>query len=351
MAPENLFVAATHTHAAPDSLGIFAPSGKVGWDEKYLSDVVDAAADAVMAALARIEPAQLVTVSAQVGDGVVRDIDPPDIIDPYVGIVSFRRPDATTIATMFSIASHPETLWKDNTELSADYPFYLRQAVEQELGGVAVYFSGDLGLMQSPEEIGEAGHERAELVAEAYAGALLGALADAPASDPADLAPSFGFVRVTLPLENPELFIGLAEGIIDGYKEYYYQTEEPPCDFFGCLDIPTAVLRLGKEVTFVALPGEFTPELVVGGMVRPDGYAGPYPDAEPEPVLGDYLVTRERFTMGLCGAEIGYVYPKMTFDPDNHFSQIHGPGPNVAGYFMAAMVDLLNGVNGGGGQR
>jgi hypothetical protein len=343
--PEHLFVAATHSHATPDSLGIFAPDGQLGWDDAYLNEVTGTAAGAILEALARFEPAELVTLSAEVGAGIVRDIDPPEIIDPHVGLLQLRRADATAIATLVSIASHPESLWSDNTELSADFPYYLRKGLEEEMGGVAIYFSSDLGLMQSPEELGEAGVERAQLVADAYLDIVLAALDGAKASAAADLLPVFSSVKVTLPLENPELFVGIAGGIIDGYKDYHYYTAKPPCDFFGCIDVPTAALRLGKEVTFIALPGEFTPELIVGGIVKPEGYAGRYPDAEPEPVLADHLVTRERFVMGLCGAEIGYVFPKMTFDPENHFSQIHGPGPSVAGHFMAAMAELLDGVN------
>ncbi|MBM4371520.1 MAG: hypothetical protein FJ098_07695 [Deltaproteobacteria bacterium] len=338
---ERIVVAATHSHAVPDSIGIF---GEEGVDPDYLAWVQDRAAEAAIQALLAAEEAELVITSADAPE-LVRDIDPPDITDPYVGIVQARRPGGQAIVTLISVANHPECTWTDNTLISADFPFYLLDAVEAAQGGIGLYVSADLGLMQSPEKLGEEGFERTELVGTAYAEHVLAALAEAEPSDPGDLAPAFGYVAVQAALENPELYIGLAEGIVDGYKGSIYLTGEPPCDFFGCLDLPLAAWRLGDELTLVTLPGEFTPELIIGGITSPPGYGGLYPDAPPEPVLADHLSTRERFVIGLAGMEAGYVYPKMTHEPEEHFSQSHAPGPNMAMALMTGLTELVDDLN------
>jgi len=341
LARERLVIAATHSHAVPDSIGIF---GEKGVDKAYLSWLEERVAESIVQALLAAEPAELVVTHADVPD-LVRDIDPPDIIDPYVGIVQARRSGGTAIATLVSVANHPETTWKDNTEVSADFPAVLLADVEATAGGIGIYFSADLGLMQSPVELGEEGFERADLVGKGYAEAVLDALVAATPVPPEKLTPTFGFSQIPAALENPELYIGLADGVVDGYQGYIYLTGEPPCDFFGCLDLPVVVWRLGDVLTLVTLPGEFTPELILGGIVSPPGYQGMYPDAPPEPVLMDHLATKDRFIIGLAGMECGYVYPKMTHDPKEHFSQGHAPGPNMAMALTTGIAALLDEVN------
>src|SRR5262249_53889183 len=49
------------------------------------------------------------------------------------------------IATFVSWNNHPDTMSSANRLISSDYPHYLRQFVEHELGGTAVYFVGTLG--------------------------------------------------------------------------------------------------------------------------------------------------------------------------------------------------------------
>lgn len=341
----HIVVASTHTHAAPDNVGVFGPSGEPGWDEEYLQFVVMSATAAILEAVDNLQPSELLVTAAEAGAGYVRDSDPPEIIDPYVGIVSLNALSGEGIATMVTIANHPEGFWGENTLISSDFPHYLREKLEQNLGGTALYFSGPIGLMQTPDEMGEQGEERARLLGEAYADLILEAITQADPIPAEGLTPRFVFAEFMAPLDNFELFVGLSMEIADGYVDYLYETDEFPCDFFGCLDVPCAVLKLGDAVTIVTFPGEFTPELVVGGIVTPDFYEGPFADAAAEPALVDHLATEHRFVIGLAGAEIGYVYPKMTFDPPNHFSQIHGPGPKVASYFMNGLADLLDQLN------
>ena len=338
---ERLVVASTHSHAVPDSIGIF---GEEGVDKDYLAWIEVQAAEAAVQALLAAEEAELVVTHGDAPE-LVRDIDPPEIKDPLVSILQARRPGGEVIATLVSIANHPECTWSHNTLVSADFPYYLLSAVEADQGGMGVYFSGALGLMQSPETLGEEGFERAGIIGAGYAEHVLAALDVAAPAAPEDLTPSFGYVEVQAALENPELYIGLAEGIVDGYKGYIYLTGEPPCDFFGCLDLPLAAWKLGDLVTLVTLPGELTPELIVGGITTPPGYGGLYPDAPLEPVLADHLATSERFIIGLAGMEAGYIYPKMTHEPAEHFSQSHAPGPNMAMAVMTALTAMVDGLD------
>ncbi|MBP7126652.1 cellulase family glycosylhydrolase [Myxococcota bacterium] len=349
-APERIFIASIHTHQAPDTVGVFAPDTQAGWDEAYLQQVVAGAAASIRQALDDLRPAHLRVARAD-GEGLARDIVPPVVLDPYVGILqAVEASTGTPVATLATIANHPEAAWADNTLISADYPHFLRTAVEQALGGTAIFFSADLGLMQTPVEVGEAGFDRARRIGEAYAERIVAAVRAAPLLDDQEVVPTFRFAKVPVPLQNFGLAMAVKSGIADGYDDYLYETfDDGPCSSasgsFGCVDLPLPVLRLGDRTTILCVPAEITPELVVGGIVAPDTYPSWHPDAPPEPVVADYLRTGDRFLIGLCGGDVGYLFPKVTTNLDANFDQQNGPGPDAAGAYLAGLARVLDEVN------
>lgn len=343
--PERIVIASTHTHQGPDTMGLFGEGSEPGWDEAFLSMVVERTVADISKALSQRSPARLYLASTTDTGDLVRDIDVPEIKDPYVGVMQFRAPSGEVLCTLVSIANHPEACWGENTLISSDYPHFLRENLESEFGGMAIYFSADLGLMQTPTEWGEPGFERAEYIGQSYAQRVIVALADEMPISDVDLLPEDAFLRIQIPLENPELYIGVVGEIAEGYFSYLYQTDQAPCDFFGCIDLPVFLLRLGQVLTLVTLPGEVTPELIVGGIVSPEGYEGEYPDAPLEPHLEQGIQTETRFIIGLAGAATGYFYPKRTFDPEAHYSQHHGAGPNAGMALMTGVMEGLAQVN------
>jgi hypothetical protein len=345
--PDTLVIASTHTHQGPDTMGVFGPNSGPGWDEAYLSLVVDKATESVLLAVQDLRPASLWLASTSDTEDLVRDLDPPVILDPYVGLIQARTPEGEVIATLLSIANHPEACWGDNTLISSDYVHYLRESLEAEVGGMALFFAGALGLMQSPTTMGEAGFERAEIVGNTYAQRILKALEDAQEVERSGLLSRHARLRIPVVLQNPELYIGVAAEIAEGYSEYLYRTEAPPCDFFGCLDLPVFLWRLGDLLTVMTFPGELTPELIVGGIVLPPDYQGPYPDAPSEPVALDHVQTPFRFVVGLADSATGYYFPKKTFDLDATWSQRHGAGPDAAMTLMTAVAAGLSDLNEG----
>lgn len=348
-ASERMFIASIHTHQAPDTIGVFAPNGKPGWDEAYLQHVVAGAVDSILAAYDDLRPARL-RVAAADGEGLARDIVEPIVLDPYVGILQAVAADGDApIATMVAVANHPEAAWSKNTLVSADFPHYLRAKVEDAIGGMAIYFSADLGLMQTPVADVEEGFARAQAVGETYADRVLAALDDAPLLDDADVSPTFRFARVPVTLQNVGLAAAVMADFADGYKDYLYMLDDGgPCstDYgLGCVDIPLPVLRLGAKTTVFCVPAEITPELVVGGIVAPTTYESRFPDAPPEPILGERIATPDRFLIGLCGGDVGYLFPKITYNMEAVFDQQNGPGADAAGTYLAGLIDVLEQVN------
>jgi hypothetical protein len=343
----NMVIASTHSHQTPDTIGIFGPDLITpGWDADYLDLVVERTAASIVEAASRLEPVRLVITTVEAGEGYVVDLRPPDIIDPAVGILQARTPEGRVVATLASIANHPEAVFGRSLEISSDFPHYFRQRVENRLGGIAIYFSADLGMMQSPAKIGEPGYERARVVGEAYADLVSDAAEGADPYPAADLAARSLSDTVTVGLSSLELRWAVDLDVLEGLKDYIYDSDQPPCaESYGCFDVPVFMLRLGDVLTLVTIPGEMTPELVVGGIVRPPDCTGPFPDAPAEPVLMDHLGTGHRFLMGLAQAEMGYIYPKMTYDPDRSSAYGNSAGPDTAMQVMTGMVEMLDRLN------
>lgn len=347
--PAKLFIASIHTHQAPDTIGVFAPNHIPGWDEQYLSLVVERAIEAGVMAIENMRPAHILITSAS-GEGLARDINEPVILDPYVGILQVvSASGGESIATMVTIANHPEAAWANNTLLSADYPYYLREKIEKEIGGLALYFSADIGLMQTPlDTLAPEGFERARVVGETYAERIIQAIKAAQPLPDEEVMPYFGNTSVTVELQNVFLALAVATDVADGFKEYLYQVEgDGLCgsNGFGCMDLEAPVLRLGNFTTIICVPAEVTPELVIGGIKAPTTYQSRFPDAPLEPIVMDHVNTPHRFFMGLCGTEVGYLYPKITFNMDAVFGQTDGPGPDCARMYLEGLIKVLDDVN------
>jgi hypothetical protein len=352
-----MIVASTHTHQGPDTIGIFSDDIlKPGWDEGYLRFLVDRGAHSIAEAVERLEPAELIITKTEAGEGFVRDNVKPDIIDPYVGIIQARKPGGAAIATLLSIANHPEAAGSANTLVSSDYCHYLRSSLEEEFGGVAVHFSADLGLMQAPAPLGERGFERAQLIGEAYGRKTIDALSAAKPVPKENLNLRYEVSNITAPLEQFYMFLGVNLNIIEGYQDYLHDPESAHCAMlnfddgqctkaYGCFDVPVTVMVLGDELTLVTLPGEVTPELVVGGIAPSPEYEGLCPNAPSEPVMLDHIETSYRFIIGLAMAEIGYIYPKITYNPEECVYQEESAGPSMSFYLISGITEMMDRLN------
>jgi hypothetical protein len=175
----NIVIHSTHTHSAPDGAGYWTtliPGHNSAYTDRLRVWLYRSGAQA----LARLEPAKMrsaltthyscinprTRVLKKDPDCNLPDNDPEfrrpgadydayliqsDERDPIVRntrIAAAQFVNAytgRTIATFVHWNNHPDTLDSSNRLLSSDYPHYLREYVERELGGVALYFVGTLG--------------------------------------------------------------------------------------------------------------------------------------------------------------------------------------------------------------
>lgn len=160
--PQNILIAATHTHAGPITVGIFGEKP----DEAYLRQLAAYAAGAVMEAYDKQQPACVGFGYAyaqapvnnrrlQTKDGAVHmnweKLDPRLVLralgptDPEIALMRVDTLAETPLAVLFNYALHPAILAGDNWLLSSDWPGYARRVLEQLHGGTAIFFNGATG--------------------------------------------------------------------------------------------------------------------------------------------------------------------------------------------------------------
>jgi len=306
----DVVVACTHTHSGPDTIGLWGPDGATrGVDPRYLEQVRATVAASIEAAVASLEPASLRFGIAPV-PGVVRNSRDPDVLDDEVSVLSAERTDGTPLATLLNFPCHPEVLDGGSTVISADMAGAACRAVEGARGGTAVWASGGLGGMQSPDtEVRTT--EEAERLGGLVAASALAALAGAA------LEPDMRYrsAEVELPLWNPLFRAGSEAGLLRGTLED------------GSLRTEVSVLDLGPA-RMAFMPGEVLPAL---GLAIKGRLGCPFP-----------------FLVGLANDELGYILPRERFvepvdwdDPGRQYEESMSVGPETGPLLFAALEGLL----------
>ena len=321
---DELVVSSTHTHEGVDTMGYWGQT--LGIDGKFpaynafiRSQLIDAVADAYEAR----EPAVAKFAQSEFTLGI-RDSRPPHRIDPYLLSAQFIRPsDGSTIGSIVNWSNHPEAQGSNNQLVSSDFPHGTRQALERDLGGTAVYFSGSVGGLMTPLGVDIPGFgssvswERTYRLGELVAEAAEGALASAPLEGINDLAAKRR--EFYMQADNTALnglngagvfdiptYVGANSWGLDGHTEGIYVGRTGPQ-----FKTEMVAVRFGPAL-FLTVPGELFPEIELGGYGRPDCAAAdtgrPY-----EPVISEQFDAEYQFILGLGQDELGYIVPGYDF--------------------------------------
>jgi len=290
--PEAILVASTHTHAGPDTLGLwgswafYAIPVQSGIDENYMALVRRRLAEAIWRAAAGARPAALYAAAATVPEGVSENAHRVGWKDNELTVLQARdAASGVPIGTLVNYACHGEFLGQNNDELSADFPAFVYAELEKREGGVALFANGALGGLIVPAlprrtenyvRLRKAGAERA--------GRFLAALASRSLANAERLDASAIRIQrkvLALPMEN-ELFQYLGE------KGYLTRAVRDGRLFTEMWRVDIGAFGL------VTAPGELFPSL---------GFA--FKAAMP---------ARYKMVMGLANDELGYIMTDEEWD-------------------------------------
>jgi hypothetical protein len=344
-----VIVTSTHQHEGPDTMGLWGEDEtSSGVDTGYLDFVNASVVDCIVEANASLEPAEMrfatgSTVGTSlppntdlVADGKVLEalvipadaFDPPEpedvvvegdageIINPSVPALQIRsRLSGEVLATAVNFASHPESLGSSNTLITSDFPHFMREALEAAYGGVAIYQSADLGVLQGPldvdvtdPETGQPAPRRtfrfAEVMGEKLAERAQLALDGASDWDPNPALDARSSGPVLVRVENPFFIIASRFGVF-GRRQLERDAEGKVAT-----SSEVNVLRIGPA-QFAVTPNELDPQIG-------DGYRASMTEAE------------HRWVLGLGNDEIGYQMPAAKFNPSCHECALYVAYDNTA---------------------
>ncbi len=389
---DHLVVHSSHTHASPDTLGIYGPDlVTTGFDPDYVAEVQSEVVDALAEAVAGLQPVTMTVGSVDAGayheEGVgnlISDTRDPKIVDPRLGAARFVAADGSTVATLVHFANHPEETAGDFALLSSFFVHTLRRTVAEGVdwgdglrpgvGGVPIYLNGTVGGMMTslhaPVEDPngmvwpDRTFEKADTLGQLLGGMALDALeagrevADPPLSVRRD--------EVYLPVVNTGFQAMFLTGVL-GHRQVWNYDEEQPISDDNVPDAQTEVslIEIGP-LRILGVPGEWLPELVVGGydgaftppdapIVDPDNPNPPDLDQGPAgPYVADLLAGEPGWVLGLANDEIGYVIPPPFFEvgvvpflieaDGDHYEETNSLGPDTATLLQEAVTALLSWV-------
>ncbi len=377
----HLIVACTHTHEGPDTLGLWGPTEAAsGVDPKYLSWVEERISTTALEAIRAMRPARLQLARddhpllAQ-----LQSVDrPPYVKDPFLFVMRLSGAlNGKTIATLVNWSDHPEILNRKNTQISADYPHWICQYLEDHGGGTTLFFNGATGKvsplgaqvalldLQTGRLAEDGTWRKAELL-----GTLIGQLAERALKNVEAISPevlTFRSAVIFVPLSNNRFRVAEAAGILLGRKPLFTDGRPDASTSDLAVDASGRTARyatghdLQSEVDYVALkigdrpiaeivtiPGEAFPEIVNGGITLYPG--ADYPDAPLETPVRTILRARYQFVLGLANDELGYLIPKAEWDerppwlqgsPQPYYGEINSVGPEAAAAVMRALGSLV----------
>lgn len=344
-------VASTHVHEAPDLLGIWGESMfKSGVNDAYMEQVINGAVHSVEMAVEQLEPVTLHFAKDENNAAkLVKDTRPPEVKDPGVYLIQAKRTDGTNKGVLISWADHPETLWSKNLLITSDFPHYVRKGIEDNLGGICVYFNGAVGGLMTthpslpvvdPEtgkEISVPSFEKAEAQGMTLAGIAVKAL-EHPQDSLTEGNINLHAETFTVPFKNKMFRLAAVIGLLDRGMTGRWKVRSE-----------MAAWTLGPA-SFLSIPGEIYPEIINGGIEAPQGRDFDIEQLEVPPLRskmqGDF-----KFVFGLANDELGYIIPKSEWDNNEpwmydgkkeFYGEENSMGPETAPIIYRHATELLS---------
>ena len=335
----------THDHEGPDTLGLWGTSEfQDGKFPRYLQFVDKEVARAITEAAApgALHPVRVVAAQTTPAEAAgLRGLQvrtgcrPPWFFDDELRALQFIGDDDATVATLINWSTHPESLEDANVYISSDFPNFIRQRVEAQLGGTAVYFTGDLGAVEivgdtcvtgadphlddgtNPFDArGNLGFERTQQLGELVGDATVNALHAGEALTVGDFRDAMAHYYVAGSNEN--LNFANLQGILDLDQDLFSLSNCPPGTGI-CAPVDQHLLTFSDAngtplIQLATAPGELFPELNYGVADHgrtdcPAANTGlPY-----EPSIRNAMTAKYRLIVGLSPDEFGYIVPGYDF--------------------------------------
>ncbi len=349
-----LIVLTTHNHNSPDTMGIWGKTPlKHGIDPDYQEYVREKASMSVIEAYRAMEDVNITIAQAEI-DGLQADSRIPHVYDKRVTTLLFEGKQGV-VGSLVHWSNHPEALGGNNPIITSDFPHYVRENMEGNLGGVSLYVNGAIGGLINPlrvkihrgdgTSVPDNSFEKAKIIGDRVAQTSISSLENAQT-----LSPSLkvSCVPTYLPESNGTLRLLSLMGVI---RRSTYWRGLPVGRLGTHIKTETGILAIG-ELQIALIPGELFPELFYGGHLNEEA-ANPH--VEPEPILKEHMRGDVNLIFGLANDEIGYIVPANDFlygtliggrrkdrNGRSHYEETVSLGKNTAGLLSEYFIMGVN---------
>ncbi|HOT51022.1 MAG TPA: neutral/alkaline non-lysosomal ceramidase N-terminal domain-containing protein [Candidatus Hydrogenedentes bacterium] len=306
LAPERVIVQATHTHCAPDTIGIYgADEIQCGRDAAYMAKLVETAAAQVAAAAKALRPVRLAYAETECKGWVDNDSE-PDILDSSVTVLLVNDTEGKPLATLTHFACHP-TVLEDETLAGSDWVGYFYKAMGVR-PGIHLFLQGAIGCWVQPKT-----PERSYPLAQRYGEDLAAKVLEA-VKNPVPIAETairFANAVVRVPVENPKFQLMSALGLV---SRPFTETVETEVAWFAV-----------GSAQFATHFGETAPEYGFQTKER--------------------MKSKPKFVLGLGLDHLGYICPERYFGdakiPHAKYLTSMSPGPKAGPVMMEALQRII----------
>jgi len=327
-------ISATHCHSAIDTCGLWGDlieaikvnrkalkknkpeeciSGKNPMFMEYLKDM---SAAAINSAIADMKQGRLFYAQLPISD-FVHDKRPPDVIVDKATVLKFVPDDKAEKQTLaVFMAAHPTCYGDKQREAICDFPRFMCDRLEASGFNAAFFQGAELAIATDRGPYSPEGCTREEGIrfyGEALADYILAN------NEYKELQPLLNVAVSQLFLPNSNNILELAcrmRVVNNSMVKVTMSDERNAKDYELKFASEVGFASFGGALTFVMVPGELEPELVVGGFLTPENsYDG---SAWDKPALCD-VFGGDIAVIGLCNDFVGYIIA------DNNFGSMFAP--------------------------
>ncbi len=299
-----ILVSATHTHAAPDLLGLWG-GAPVEYEERLITETVAT----IAAAYRAMVPSRLYMATTRAPAYNRRGWG---FTDDAMSLLIIRDlENAVNLGTLINFASHPVSSPAANPAVSSDYVHFLRKMMADQTHAPAIFVNGALGDVTPGQRAPDYWQS-----AQNYGGALASAaISKMPEAQEIRGEISVEQRTLKLPVNNWTLNIAQLLGLLSA---------EISGPFWNrAVETSVSYIRIGDDVEIVTLPGE------------------------PLTRLGLAVKTSMRAPLSMIFAQtdgsLGYFVPADEWETDrnDNYEESVSPGRETASIFQQAILEML----------
>lgn len=349
---KSINICATHTHSAIDTQGLWGPAFySDGKNEEFMQSLKEKTAQAIISAYEARENGKLY-FGATEAEGIQSDTRTPIDYDSTVTSIRFDPADGGSDTYIVNFACHAECLGSKTTVVSADFPAYMEQEINEQTGGANVVFiNGAIGGLITCEALDDVLYnENFDCLAYTKEfGKTVGKLVMS-ITEETELSPLINIKSQTVSVvcDNTALLLARFIGVLNNDVMKSGTTEVS-------IISEVSYMELGnKQIGVYMIPGELYPELESGNFLSAADAANGV-EAEYK-VLSEMSDCEHRFVLGLCNDELGYIIPDNDFmlhewlpyfnipydeNGRKHYEETNSVGPDTARTLLEAMDELI----------